>query len=173
MLNMPAPDTQPIAPASPCPCGSGSSLQLCCAPRLDGSAPTATAEQLMRSRYTAHVLCDVAYLLRSWRSPDPDATDPEAIRQWAQQSDWRGLTIHSTVAGGPADREGWVEFTAVYADKTAPAAPLHHHREKSRFIREEGQWFYVDGETLRPEKTGRNSPCPCGSGKKFKRCCGV
>lgn len=173
MLNMPASDTAPAAPSSPCPCGSGASLQHCCAPRLDGSALAQTAEQLMRSRYTAHVLCDVAYLLRSWRSPDPAGMDPNAIRQWAQQSDWRGLTIHNSIAGGPTDREGWVEFTAEYADKTAPTAAVQRHRERSRFIRNDGQWFYVDGETPRPDKAGRNSPCPCGSGKKFKRCCGV
>lgn len=173
MLNQPTANTATLTPQSSCPCGSGASLQQCCAPRLDGTRPAQTAEQLMRSRYTAHVVCQVDYLLRTWRSPDPAAVDPDAVRQWAQQSDWRGLTVHRCLKGGPGDSEGWVEFTAAYVDTTGATPGLQQHREKSFFIRQDGEWFYVDGETVPVDKPGRNSACPCGSGKKFKRCCGA
>lgn len=134
----------------------------------------------MRSRYTAHVTCDVAYLLNTWKAPDPRSVNPEAIKQWALQSDWQGLVIHKTVEGGSSDKEGWVEFSAFYHDlgqADAGSAPQRHqHRENSYFVQLEGQWFYVEGETVESpngsEKPGRNSPCPCGSSKKFKRCCG-
>lgn len=173
MLNLHTTNTVALTPQSYCPCGSGAAFQHCCAPCLDGSRPAQTAEQLMRSRYTAHVVCEVDYLLRTWRCPDPAAVDPAAVRRWAQQSEWHGLTVHRTLQGGAEDGQGWVEFTATYRDKTAPAAALQQHREKSWFIRENGHWFYVDGEDPQQDKPGRNTPCPCGSGKKFKRCCGA
>ena len=164
-------------PQKPCPCGTGIEFASCCAPRLNGSAPAQTAEQLMRSRYTAHVVCDVAYLLKTWKAPNPQSVNPDAIKQWAQQSDWQGLVIHQTADGGPSDQEGWVEFSAFYLDLTQANATPTRHRENSRFVQHDGHWFYVEGETVATstgnDKTGRNSPCPCGSGKKFKRCCGL
>ena len=45
---------------------------------------------------------------------------------------------------------------------------------------EDGRWVYTgqvneSGKTVRREapKVGRNDPCPCGSGKKYKKCCGA
>lgn len=171
MLNPHANTTTSVMPQSPCPCGSGESFQRCCAPRLDGTGPAQTAEQLMRSRYTAHVVCDVDYLLRTWHAPAAAAIDPAAVRQWAQQSDWQGLTVHQCLKGGPDDHEGWVEFTAIYTDRSVATPAPQQHREKSYFTRENGVWQFVDGETPQPEKPGRNAACPCGSGKKSKRCC--
>lgn len=171
-----------LDPQQPCPCGTNTVFANCCGPRLDGTAPAQTAEELMRSRYTAHAVCDVAYLLKTWRAPDPRTVEPDTIKQWAQQSDWCGLTIHNTVDGKAKDDVGWVEFSAFFRDKasgnTMTAPPqLHQHREKSYFIQQQEHWYYVEGEVIekpsRDLKAGRNTLCPCGSGKKFKRCCGV
>ncbi len=139
----------------------------------------------MRSRYTAHVVCDVDYLVKTWKAPDPRPVNPNAIRQWAQESDWCGLVIHDTTDGNPDDPDGWVEFSAFYrTPETSPASsqyshrtPPCQHREKSHFVQIDGLWYYVEGETVDTStsgaKPGRNTPCPCGSGKKFKRCCGA
>ena len=79
-------------------------------------------------------------------------------------------------AGGKEDDRGVVEFIARYKQKGVE----HRHHERSRFARgEDGRWMYLDGDTVKPppvlrgEKVGRNQPCPCGSGKKYKKCCGA
>lgn len=165
-----------MPPASLCPCESGKSFDECCGPLLAGERPAATAEALMRSRYTAYTRVAVPYLLATWHS----STRPETI-DVDRMPDWCGLEIVATEKGGELDSEGMVEFraTALAGEK------LIVLRERSRFVREEGAWLYVDGEFLEEEepkeppalpkkkKVGRNDPCPCGSGKKFKKCCGA
>jgi SEC-C motif-containing protein len=150
-----------------CPCGSGTAFERCCGRYLSGEENAPTAQALMRSRYTAYVRGDVAYLERSW---DP-ATRPPALGSAADGPEWLGLEIVSTHAGAPDDREGTVEFVARYRDHGAEGR-MH---EVSRFRKEDGGWLYVDGRIggdIAP-KVGRNDPCPCGSGKKFKKCCGA
>ncbi len=149
-----------------CCCGSRFSAD-CCAPLVDGSRPALTAESLMRSRYTANVLKNTAYLLATWHaSSRPQFIDPDGIPAWC------GLTIVSVEQGCREDRSGVVEFRALYRE-TGGMGVLH---ERSSFVFEDGQWFYLGGELLqrgglRSGKTGRNEPCPCGSGKKYKKCC--
>lgn len=90
----------------------------------------------MRSRYTAFSRGDVDYLLRTWHSSTRPAhldLDPD--------TSWVRLAIVDTVAGGPFDREGTVEFVAMYDE----AGQRHRLRERSRFVREGREWFYVDG----------------------------
>ena len=127
----------------------------------------------MRSRYVAYTRRDQDYLLRSWHSSTRPATlDDPGSRQ--RDFRWLALRIVSGRGGGESDVDGVVEFVAsCVVDGTD--SELH---EVSRFVREEGVWYYLDGE-IRPTrakatggKVGRNGPCPCGSGKKFKRCCG-
>ena len=150
-----------------CPCGNGI-YQDCCRPYLDGERAAPTAETLMRSRYTAYVLDNVGYLLQSWHPasrPEEDFVLEEAIQ-------WQGLEILDTEAGGEADQTGQVEFIARYLVEDRPG----QLRERSDFRREEGLWYYVDGAEVKAQpvsvtKVGRNEPCPCGSGKKYKRCC--
>lgn len=149
-----------------CPCGNGA-LQDCCGPYLDGRLDAPTAEKLMRSRYTAYALGNVEYLLRSWHpaSRPEDFVLEEAIR-------WQGLDILDTAAGGEGDETGEVEFVARYMVENRPG----QLRERSDFRREDGLWYYVDGVEVKAQpvsvtKIGRNEPCPCGSGKKYKRCC--
>jgi SEC-C motif-containing protein len=122
-----------------CPCGSGRAYAGCCAPLIDGERAAETAEELMRSRYTAYTLARDDYLLRTWHpSRRPQALDLRS----AAPVKWLGLTILRTRAGGPADSEGSVEFVARYK----PAGKAGRLHEISRFVKDHGQWFYVDGE---------------------------
>jgi SEC-C motif-containing protein len=119
----------------------------------------------MRSRYTAFVLGEAGYLARTWHS----STRPDPL-DLAGGPRWVGLSILTTEGGGPGAEEGKVEFAARYREARGEGV-LH---ETSRFVREEGRWVYLDG-VIHPAvrtRAGRNDPCPCGSGRKFKQCCG-
>jgi SEC-C motif-containing protein len=159
-----------------CPCDSGNDYQACCFPLHQGEKGADTAEQLMRSRYCAYVVGDVDYVEKT-QVPDPnDPFDKESAKAWSESSDWLGLTIDDVVAGGPEDQKGEVDFTASYIDAEGRE---HHHKEHSYFVKKNGQWLFDHGDILTNEpyrreepKVGRNDPCPCGSGKKFKKCCG-
>jgi len=145
-----------------CPCCSGLALAACCAPLLNGERPAATAEALMRSRFSAYVLGHYDYLLASWH---PD-TRPPAERLGGTGLQWLHLAIVDTAAGGMEDETGTVAFIATFREGNR-VRQLH---ETSRFVREQGQWRYLDGD-CRLSEVGRNDPCYCGSGQKFKRCC--
>lgn len=155
-----------------CPCGSGRDFDACCGPIIAG-APAPTAEALMRSRYSAFATGAVAHLHATLA---PEATkdySPEETELWARNSEWKALEIRGTSGGGEADTVGTVEFAARYRMKGKD----YVHLEESRFRKENGRWMYVDGLIPKPKqrvvetKTGRNDPCPCGSGKKYKKCC--
>ena len=101
--------------------------------------------------------------------------DPETTKGWAEKSDWKGLEIVSTDKGGTGDDQGMVEFKAHFAFEGEDK----EHHETATFKKMDGRWYYVDGQVKGPApvqrdepKVGRNDPCPCGSGKKFKKCCG-
>ncbi len=144
-----------------CPCGSGLTLQACCGPVMDAESAT-TAEALMRSRYTAFVLQRTDYLLHSWH---PDSR-PSRIR--FDDTRWLGLSIIGTDRGQAGDIEGTVEFQVAFICG-GECRVLH---EISRFERLDNRWLYRDGD-CRIDEPGRNAPCPCGSGRKFKRCCAL
>ena len=120
----------------PCLCGSKLPRNACCDPILSGTRPATTAVALMRSRYTAYVTRNEAYLLDSWH-PDvrPTRLDLDPRQRWL------GLKILSTSAGTPTDSEGMVEFVARYKIDGRG----HRLHEISRFARTENGWFYVDG----------------------------
>ncbi|MCW2575427.1 MAG: uncharacterized protein JWR66_1457 [Modestobacter sp.] len=122
-----------------CPCGSGLPYAECCGRLHDGTATAATAEQLMRSRYSAFAVGDPAYLLATWHSTTrPGAVDLDPRIRWI------GLEVLATSAGGLLAAEGTVEFRAhSVVDR---AAGTQH--EDSRFVREDGQWRYLDGVSL-------------------------
>ncbi|MFC1523216.1 YchJ family protein [Thermodesulfobacteriota bacterium] len=152
-----------------CHCNSEKEFDHCCGPYLAGQTVAPTAEALMRSRYSAYVLEDQDYLQRTCH-PD-NQTDAESFEDDTEVQ-WQGLEIVYTEAGQENDHQGIVEFKACYRVKGAD----YCQHEKSYFTRENEQWFYTRGEFVKPEpvrteKIGRNSPCPCGSGKKFKKCC--
>ena len=122
-----------------CPCGSDAPYGRCCGPYLDAGALPATAVGLMRSRYTAYVLVRAEYLRQSWhastRPVSPGLTEGAAIK-------WLGLEIVHTRDGGALDQTGVVEFIARYKVR-GKAERLH---EVSRFVRQDGQWFYLEGD---------------------------
>jgi len=151
---------------NPCPCGSGNDYSQCCGRYIDAVESPQYPEQLMRSRYTAFVLRESDYLLQSWH----ESSRPEQL-QLELGVRWFGLEIIGCQGGEANDNEGWVEFIAQFKGN----GRLQSLHERSRFVREQGRWQYVDGQIQQQpeaEKIGRNAPCPCGSGKKFKRCCG-
>jgi SEC-C motif-containing protein len=160
-----------------CPCGSDLELSACCGPALSGERPAPTAEALMRSRYTAYALKDVPYILETCDEEARGEVDEAATRNWAERTEWLGLTIVSTQAGGEHQDRGEVEFIARFRDERGRE---HTHHEHSTFRKHDGRWFYVDGKmqdkapvVRESPKVGRNDPCPCGSGKKYKKCHGA
>jgi SEC-C motif-containing protein len=157
----------------PCPCGTGRAYERCCGP-LHAGAPAPTALALMRSRYAAYVRGLIDYVVATHAAATRASVDVAAATRWSRDTAWAGLEIVATVAGGVEDRDGIVEFIARGATRGAPFA----QRERSRFVREDGRWYYLDGAAatapVRAAATvGRNEPCPCGSGKKSKKCCGA
>ncbi len=160
---------------SECPCGSGRPYESCCQPFHQGEQSPETAEQLMRSRYSAYVKGEIDYIHNTLHPDHRDDHDLEAARKWSLDSQWLGLEIVATEQGGAEDQTGVVEFKANYRDRGG----LRQAHEVSQFEKVAGNWVYVDGEMPKPEtvrnaakKVGRNEPCPCGSGKKYKKCCG-
>lgn len=158
---------------SDCPCRSGKPLDTCCGPFLSGAALPPTAEALMRSRYSAFATGNIDYLHDTLLPETRDDFSREEIEAWSANSEWTGLEIRGTEAGGEDDDEGVVEFVARFTVK----GKAQGHHETSSFVRRDGRWFYLEGVLgARPRsgpKVGRNDPCTCGSGKKFKKCCGA
>lgn len=157
-----------------CPCCSGKAYEACCEPYLKGDAIPATPEALMRSRYSAFVHADIDYIINTHDPAGRDDLDRESNLKWARDSEWLGLEVLRTEAGGPEDDTGVVEFVARYRQ----GGTERRHHEISTFTRKEDRWYFSDGHPPKPEtfirqeaKIGRNDPCPCGSGKKYKKCC--
>src|SRR5512137_621675 len=98
-----------------CPCGSGMSFADCCEPLIRGVRPAATAESLMRSRYSAYVKAEIDYLYETTHPDHRKGYDHEGTRQWAETSQWDGLEIVSA-RGGEGDTLGEVEFIANYRE---------------------------------------------------------
>ena len=158
----------------PCLCGRPARLEACCLPFLDGERTPATAEELMRSRYVAYVRGAMDYLEQTQHPSTRSRFDRSSATEWSRRSRWLGLEVLETVAGGPRDDEGVVSFVARFIDSATQQ--VQEHRERSRFLRHEGRWTYVDGGApparRQKARVGRNDPCPCGSKRKYKRCCG-
>ena len=125
---------------TPCPCGSSQVLNSCCLPFIEGTQQAATAEQLMRSRYTAHTLLAIDYLWDTW-SPDQRLRSSKAdIRAWAERCEWLGLQVLGTQDGGVTDDSGIVEFIALFRQQ----CQLQQHHEVSVFKKILGKWLYID-----------------------------
>jgi len=145
-----------------CPCqmqqSEPASYSQCCKPLHLGESMARSPEQLMRSRFSAFVLGLSQYLKETWHAstrPDDLSVEPD--------SQWRHLHILD-------HGKDWVHFIAYY--ETAPKQ-YGFLRERSRFSKENDQWLYVDGEVEQGQaQQQRNDPCLCGSGKKYKKCCG-
>ncbi|WP_418964511.1 YchJ family protein [Cetobacterium sp.] len=132
-----------------------------------------TAEELMRARYSAFEKGDIEFIVETHHPETKENMDIEETRKWALNSEWLGLEIVSTENGTENDSEGIVEFKAFYKEN---GKEIVHH-EKSRFVKVDNQWLYygwlpLQGTIVKEERIGRNDPCTCGSGKKYKKCCG-
>lgn len=126
-----------MQPTDACPCGSGEPFGRCCLPLHRGEGQAATAEQLMRSRYSAYAVGDLDYIWQTWHPRTrPAALTPDGGLAWT------GLQIVDTVDGHEDDQSGEVEFRAHYRDGRR-SGTLH---ERSRFAVRARRWFYVDGE---------------------------
>ncbi len=142
-----------------CYCGSKKPFSACCEPFLEGKALPETPEELMRSRYSAYVVGNGAYIVATSVKENRYGEDVALIEEYAQSVEW--LRLEVVVA-----KEKTVEFKAYYKD--AEGIKVQH--ERSNFVFEEGMWLYQDGKIFN-SKIERNDPCPCGSGKKYKKCC--
>ncbi|SCG37510.1 YchJ family protein [Micromonospora humi] len=124
-----------VTRATACPCGSGRPYEDCCAPVHRGAATAATAEALMRSRFSAFALGDADYLRHSWHS----RTRPARV-QLDPGTRWTRLEVLETGQGGLFDSTGTVRFRAHYREGGRAGVLA----ERSRFAREEGRWVYLD-----------------------------
>lgn len=172
-----------------CPCGSSLKYKECCEPIIKGQQKAKTAEQLMRSRYTAYTQAQIDYLKKTLAPESRSDFDESNTREWAKQAKWKSLEILSTEKGTENDTKGVVEFMAKYEHE---GVVLEHHEVSTFRKSDSGDWYFIDGDAhthkegethlhhakpqtiVREEpKIGRNEPCSCGSGKKYKKCCGL
>ena len=147
-----------------CPCGSAVEYSLCCYRYVSGAQVAPTPSHLMRSRYCAFVMKDADYLIKTWHPDCHAAAFRDEISAGFAHTEWLGLTLFEQ-ATSDTENTGYVSFVARFSEQGKMGAII----ERSRFLKENGQWYYIDG--TRPQ-IGRNDTCPCGSGKKFKKCCG-
>lgn len=159
-----------------CPCGTGKPLSECCVPFINGDEKASHAELLMRARYTAHTLGNMDFILATHHPSTRTDIDQAATARWARESEWLGLTILEVEGGGPEDDKARIEFKARYRDG---ARRRHVHHERGVFERYHNQWYFKDAEVPEVDqfrrdnpKQGRNETCACGSGLKYKKCCG-
>jgi len=159
--------------AEKCPCNSDKSYTTCCEPYILGKKEAPTAEATMRARYTSFVKNTIDYLGKTFNPEEINEFNAQEADQWSKNSKWLGLEIISTKAGTENDTKGSVEFKAHYE----AGGVKNTHHEVAQFQKIDDKWFFMDGKIVREQvvrsepKIGRNDPCFCGSGKKFKKCC--
>ena len=164
-----------------CPCGLNAPFADCCGPLIRGSGYADTAEDLMRSRYSAYTQMNWDYLIETTHSSERAELSRKTFEKW-KGIEWLKLEVLGSRKGGIEDDEGEVRFAAFYQEDDEE----HTLSETSKFLKENGRWTYcqkqstvhrkVHDEPQKPvvrdtPKVGRNDPCPCGSGKKYKKCC--
>ena len=163
----------------------------CCGRLIRGTGYADTAEDLMRSRFSAFALKEWDYLAATLHPDERAKHGPEEFKKASGHLAWTQLDIVGTKKGGQGDQTGEVEYIAHFVED-GEAKTLH---ETSKFMKVDGRWVYsqkqssshihAQGHTCGHEpqepqkpfvrettKVGRNDPCPCNSGKKFKKCCG-
>lgn len=144
---------------SNCPCGSGKTYSDCCEPFINYSQYPDKPEQLMRSRYSAHVLKNEDYLLKSWH----ESTRPESLDLKDDSTQWMKLKIISA-------SKNKVNFVAYFTQDSLNKEKVYALTEISNFVKDIN-WQYLDGEEVKTVQLTKNMLCPCQSGKKYKRCC--
>lgn len=163
-----------------CPCRISPELKFlttpiayadCCQPYHNLDAQAASAERLMRTRYSAFVLQKADYIVKTTVLAQQALLDIISIEKWAHETNWAGLEIVSHTAK-LGKRHAQVEFKAYYTEsKEQPDGAHAAHHELSSFVEANGRWYFLD-PTVKMN-VSQKQPCICGSGEKFKRCCGV
>jgi SEC-C motif-containing protein len=152
-----------------CHCGSEKRFTQCCQAYLRKLSLPEHPEALMRSRYSAYVEQDYAYVLTTYAPEKQKQLTISELKNASVDTQWLKLDV----LGSFADSDyGEVEFIAYYKIEQS----FYAMHELSRFVKQGKQWFYLDGEMLNKSgavKLSRNATCLCGSGKKFKRCCAL
>lgn len=158
-----------------CHCGNEKSYAECCEPLINGKRKAETAEELMRGRYSAFVEEEIDFIMDTVSPDQTDIMNRDAVKKWAKNTNWIKLEIVRTENGQKKDSDGVVEFKA-YSNVDGVT---HVHHENASFVKKRGKWYFEDGVPVPAEqvirnnpKVGRNDPCTCGSGKKYKKCCG-
>jgi SEC-C motif-containing protein len=159
-----------------CPCCSNKKPESCCLPIITGKQKAPTAEALMRARYSAFVRGEIEFIMSSHHSKTVKDVNREEVEQWSKGSEWLGLKVVQTQKGQASDEDGIVIFHARYGQN----GKIEDHWEHAQFEKEHGEWKFLDAQGLKSgpirrtePKVGRNDPCSCGSGKKFKKCHGT
>lgn len=119
-----------------CPCGSGQNYALCCGRFIEGDDIPETPEQLMRSRYTAYLIRNEAYLLDTWH---PSTRPSSLFYECELPVKWVRLSVINAIEPGPSEVRATVEFDSYYK----LMGKLEQMHEVSEFIKEAGRWFYV------------------------------
>ena len=159
-----------------CPCGTGKNYLDCCGIYISGQKQASSPEALMRSRYTAFSKADVKYIFATMSSKALKNSDQEATKEWATRCTWLSLEVID--APPTTDDIGVVEFIVKYIEEDVE----HELQERSLFQMRAGRWYYIgeapkaratmnQGSKNANSKINRNDHCPCGSGKKYKKCC--
>lgn len=148
-----------------CPCCSGKLYQNCCKTLIENNQVATTPEQLMRSRYTAYATCNINYIEQTMKGPALENFHFQEAETWAKKVQWLGLEVLSAKM---QKNKGFVEFIAHFQEQNNKQCI----REVSEFHFIEDKWYYIDGVIPKlPKDPGRNDSCPCGSNKKYKKCC--
>jgi len=156
-----------------CPCCSGKNFVECCKSIIEGKVIAANPVELMRSRYTAHACKNMPHIIRTMRGKALKLFDKEKTEEeWFELCNWIKLEIIDASAVDKNSKHGIVEFKA-YCVFNGEEQILH---ERSKFSKIDNQWYYISGQHKNAvihaaDKVGRNEECPCGSGKKYKKCC--
>lgn len=158
-----------------CYCDSGLPFEQCCKPIIENIKKPTTIVELLRARYSSHVICNVDFIISSIHPEKIEEHDATVIKKWADEAQWEGLKILRIEKGEENDDEGVIEFIANYREKNKP---IKHH-EIASFKKKDDSWYFYDSTIPFVQvkndspKIGRNDPCVCGSGKKYKKCCGA
>ncbi len=158
-----------------CSCDTKKPYSECCEPVIRGLKIPEYAADVMRARYTAFVRHEIDFIMNSLSPARQKDTDRQTTEDWSKNTQWEGLEIVATEKGGPGDEAGQVEFIAKFREQEKAG----QHHELATFHKLNGTWVFEDGRVppvrtvkLEGPKIGRNDPCPCGSGKKYKKCHG-
>ncbi len=165
-----------------CPCRKSADKPLsyaeCCEPYVTGQAKAPSAEALMRARYSAFAMGKIDYLIDTVAPEERSDIERGSLEAWSRESEWHGLDIVETVEGRPGNKTGIVEFVAHFT-RAGDEREAHHERSTFRYDDKDACWYFVDGARpkgrtiVKGAQIGRNDPCSCGSGKKYKKCCGA